>query len=174
MSEVTKTFKYSQSSKYWTIMLLLAVIVITIGFAVYNHFLEKEIVNISQKIEKHTQTIDNLKWEKKVHVFSLIKTHKSILEEMDERSHITKYINHVMAMSQHYNFKARGFKIWGGTISSKVEFNDNDFGIAYKKAVRFISDYRKDETALMDLEFINGVSWTDNNIKFPVLFTLKK
>jgi hypothetical protein len=58
-------------------------------------------------------------------------------------------------MSSHYNFEARGFKLAGGNLNTKVSFEDNEFGIAHKKATRFISDYRNDDTALFDLEFIS-------------------
>jgi hypothetical protein len=36
-----------------------------------------------------------------------------------------------------------------------VTFENNELGLAYKKATRFIDDYRKDSSALLDLEFIS-------------------
>jgi hypothetical protein len=62
----------------------------------------------------------------------------------------------------------------GWNISSKISFQNNELWIAYKKAVRFISDYRIDETALLDLEFISWVTWDTGDIKFPVNFSIKK
>jgi hypothetical protein len=87
---------------------------------------------------------------------------------------ITKYIDHLDVMKEHYNIEVRGFNMWNGTITSKVKFESNDTWIAYKKAARFISDYRNDENALLDLEFISTLAWSENDMKFPVLFTLKK
>ena len=64
--------------------------------------------------------------------------------------------------------------MWNGIITSKVKFESNDTWIAYKKAGRFISDYRNDENALLGLEFISNLAGSENDMKFPVMFTLKK
>jgi hypothetical protein len=58
-------------------------------------------------------------------------------------------------MSSHYNFEARGFKLTGGILNTKISFENNEYGIAHKKATRFISDYRSDDKALFDLKFIS-------------------
>lgn len=174
MTQVNKTFKYAQKGKWVNLIFLLIVIVITIWFAVFNFFLEKDIINIQTKVDEHKVLIKELESQKKVHVFSLMTLHKSTLAQMDERSNITKYIEHLDIMKDHYNVEIRWFKMWNGTIASKVKFESNDTGIAYKKAARFISDYRKDENSLLDLEFISTLVWNENEIKFPVLFTLKK
>lgn len=174
MSDVTKTFKYSQSGKKWSLFLLASVILITVWFAVYNHFLTKDINKITAQITEHESRIETLEWEKSVYIYSLIKTHKKVLDEMDQRSMVTKYMDHLEKMKAHYDFEIRGFELSWWKISSKVTFNNNQLWLAYKKATRFISDYREDTSALLDLDFIPSVSSTDDNIKFPVLFTLKK
>lgn len=174
MAEVTKSLKYSQKSKWGNMIFLFIVILITIGFATYNFFLEKEIVKIEAKIQTHKTLVKELEGQKKVYVYSLLKLHKQTLAKMDERSNITKFIDHIDTMKEFYNVEMRGFNMSNGTITSKVKFTSNDTGIAYKSAVRFISDYRKDENALLDLEFISNISGSGDDMKFPVLFTLKK
>lgn len=174
MAEVIKTFKYSKTGKFGSLILLAVIIWITASFAIYDFFLKKDIVKINAQIVEHLESIKKLEWEKKVHVYSLIKKHQKILTQLDERSHITKYMDHLTAMSKHYDFEARGFQFSWSNLKSKVTFENNELGLAYKKSVRFISDYRWDETSLLDLEFIWWVTATDTNIKFPVDFTLKK
>ena len=174
MAEVTKTFEYSQTGKYGALILLAAVVLLTTAFSVYDYFLNKEITNISAQIEVHESRIKKLESQNNVYVYSLIKKHKIILDTMDERSKITKYFNHISAIVNHYNFDIRGFNMSGWNISSKISFQNNELWIAYKKAVRFISDYRIDETALLDLEFISWVTWDTGDIKFPVNFSIKK
>lgn len=174
MTQVNKTFKYSQKGKWGKLTFLFIVILATIGFTVFNFFLEKEINEIKVKVADHKTTIEELESEKKVYIYSLLKLHESTLSKMDERSNITKYIDHLDKMKEHYNVEIRWFQMGNGTIAAKVKFESNDTWIAYKKAVRFISDYRKDENALLDLEFISNLSGTENDMKFPVVFTLKK
>jgi len=174
MTQENKAFKYSQKGKWGNLIFLFIVILTTIGFAVFNFFLEKEINTLNTKVSEHKVTIKELESQKKVHVFSLLTLHKSTLAQMDERSNITKYIDHLDIMKEYYNVEIRGFNMWNGSITSKVKFESNDTWIAYKKAARFISDYRNDENALLDLDFISTLAWWENDMKFPVLFTLKK
>lgn len=173
MNKVTKTFKYSQTGKYWSLILLAIVLIITIGFFVYNYFLEKDISRLSNEISEHKNKIEKLESQNNIYVYSLIKKHKWIIDELDERSKITKYLSHIEKIVNHYNFDIRGFNMSGGNIASKIVFEDNNTGLAYKKAVRFISDYRNDTEALLDLNFITWVSWVNSDVKFPVLFTIK-
>jgi hypothetical protein len=111
MAEGTKTFKYSQTGKYGTLILLAAVVLLTTAFSVYNHFLEKKITNISAQIEGHKSNIIKLESQNNVYVYSLIKKHKIILDTMDERSKITKYFNHILTIVDHYDFEIRGFNM---------------------------------------------------------------
>lgn len=173
MSKVTKTFKYSQTGKYWSFIILSLVLIITLGFFTYNYFLEKDISRLSWEIEEYNNRIDTLESQKNVYVYSLMKKHKWILDELDKRSQVTKYLNHIEKIVYHYNFNIRGFNMSWGNISSKIIFEDNNAWLAYKKAVRFISEYRNDSEALLDLNFITGVTGANNDIKFPVIFTIK-
>ena len=174
MKEVNKAFKYSGKGKFGNLIFLFIVVIVTIGFAIFNFFLEKEITAIQEQVTEHKTTIKGLESQKKVYIYSLLKLHEWALFAMDERSNITKYINHLDVMKDHYNLEMRGFKMGNGTITSKVNLESNDTWVAYKKAVRFISDYRNDTNSLLDLEFISNLSGTENDMKFPVLFTLKK
>lgn len=173
MVETTKTFKYSKSGKAWSLILLWVVIIVTLCFSLYNYFLEKQISELNTQISEHNQTIEKLKSQKNIHVYSLIKQHGKVLWELDKRSQITLYLEHLTTMSSHYNFEARGFALMGGLLSSRVTFEDNEYGIAHKKATRFISDYRNDDKALFDLEFISWVDSAQWDVKFPINLNLQ-
>lgn len=173
MSEVIKTFKYSKSWQYWSLIVLAIVIFMTVSFGAYDYFLKKEISQIKNQISEHRKSIEKLEGQKNVHVYSLIKTNQKVLDNLDERSHITKYMEHLTSMSEHYNFEVRWFQLVWDKLSTKVTFQDNELGLAYKKSARFISDYRTDETSLFDLNFIGSINSTDTDIKFSVDFTLK-
>ena len=67
--------------------------------------------NIDELINEHKITIKELESQKKVHVFSLLTLHKTTLAQMDERSKITKYIEHLDIMKEHYNVEFRGFNM---------------------------------------------------------------
>jgi hypothetical protein len=107
MAEVNKTFKYSQTSKIGKFIFLFIVIFLTISVAFYNSYLEKEITKLETQVEEHKAEVKKLESQKKVYVYSLILLHKSILKKMDERSHITKYIDHLDTMKEHYNLEMR-------------------------------------------------------------------
>jgi hypothetical protein len=111
MTQENKAFKYSQKGKWGNLIFLFIVIITTIGFAVFNFFLEKEINTLNTNISDHKIIIKELESQKKVHVFSLLTLHKSVLAKMDERSMITKYIDHLDVMKKHYNVEIRGFNM---------------------------------------------------------------
>ena len=174
MSEVTKTFKYSQSGQKLSIGFLIGIIVLTVSFSLYDFSLNKDIDKLRTDITEHKNKVEKLEAQDNVYIYSLIKRHKSVLDEMDERSRITKYMDHLQTIVSHYNVDMRGFQMWWGQISTKATFNNNEKWLAYKKASRFISDYRLDSAALLTLERIPSIRSADQDVKFPVLFTLKK
>ena len=174
MSEVTKTFKYSQSGQKLSIGFLVGVLLLTISFSFYDFSLNKDIDKLRADITEHQDKVEKLEAQDNVYIYSLIKRHQSVLDEMDERSRITKYMDHLQTIVSHYDVDMRGFKMWWGQISTKATFNNNEKGLAYKKASRFISDYRLDTAALLTLERISSLRSADQDVKFPVLFTLKK
>jgi uncharacterized protein YoxC len=79
MVEATKTFKYSKSGKTGALILLLSVVIVTICFSVYNYFLKKDISELTVNISEHNKTIEKLKSQKNIHVYSLIKQHSEVL-----------------------------------------------------------------------------------------------
>jgi hypothetical protein len=95
---------------------------------------------------------------------------------LEKRSRITTYIEHLKSLSPEnkYWIKFEWFNLaeWRITTSAIVEWTNNNDKIAYKKTRDFIRNYRTDSWALLDLEFINLVEWSDI-MKFNVSFKIK-
>ena len=135
--------------------------------------MKSQISELNTTLKKHETTIAELKADRNVFVSELVTLHENTLNELDKRSKITEYINHLEELTQSYNVSFREFSITNGVVSTKAIFNTNDSGVAYNKAIRFIGDYRKSQKALFDLEFVSQVESTDVDVKIPVEFTLK-
>jgi hypothetical protein len=86
---------------------------------------------------------------------------------------VSKYISHLQDTQAKYNVDFRGFNLTNGNLSTKAQFNTNDTGVSYNKAVRFIGDYRNSDKSLFDLEYITSVESTDLDVKIPLQFTIK-
>lgn len=173
MSEHATKFKYSNKGQKFAIILLIFVVIITVLLWVYNHVLSSKIDDMSTTIEEHKTTITALKKEKEVYVYNLMTLHGKSLDMLDKRSNISEYILHLQEISGQYNVDFRGFNLSNWNITTKAQFNTNDTGVSYNKAVRFIWDYRKSDSALFDLNFVSSIESTDLDVKIPVEFSLK-
>ncbi len=173
MSEHAPKFKYSNKGQKFAIILLIVVLSITIWFGVYNSILSKKVDKMEVTLQEHKDTIKKLKAEKKVYVYELMTLHKNSLDTLDKRSQVSAYINHLEEISQTYSIDFRGFNLSNGGVTTKAQFNTNDTGVSYNKAVRFIWDYRKSDKSLFDLDFISSVESTDLDVKIPLQFSIK-
>lgn len=173
MSEHAPKFKYSNKGQKFAIGLLIVVLSITIWFGVYNSILSKKVDKMEVTLQEHKDTVKKLKAEKKVYVYELMTLHKKSLDLLDKRSQVSEYINHFAEISQTFSIDFRGFNLSDGNITTKAQFNTNDTGVSYNKAVRFIGDYRKSDDSLFDLEFISNVESTDLDVKIPLQFSIK-
>ncbi len=173
MSEHAPTFKYSNKGQKFAIALLIVILSITIWFGVYNYILSKKVDKMQVTLQEHKDTVKKLKAEKQVYVYELLTLHKRSLDILDKRSQVSDYINHLQEVAQKYNIDFRGFNLSNGSVTTKAQFDTNDTGVSYNKAVRFIGDYRKSDKALFDLEFISSVESTDLDVKIPLQFSIK-
>lgn len=174
MSEHAPKFTYSNRGQKISIFLLVFVVVITVWLAIFNTINSNKIQDMQATLEEHKNTVKELKAEKKVYVYELKTLHKNILDTLDERSKISKYISHLQQTEDKFNLQLRGFDLVNGEITTKAIFDTNDTGVSYNKAVRFIWDYRNSDKSLFDLEFISFIESTDLDVKIPLQFTLKK
>ena len=71
-----------------------------------------------------------------------------------------------------YDIEFRGFEVSGSQISTNAFVRSDDNGIAYKKLVKFIENYRNNENSLFELSFINRVLGYDD-MKLGISFKIK-
>jgi len=173
MSEHAPKFKYSNRGQKFAAILLAVVLTLTVWLGIYNAIVSSKVEKLQTTLQEHKDTVKKLKAEKKVYVYELITLHKNTLDTLDKRSQISNYISHLDEIQAKYNLELRGFNFVNGALSTKAQFNTNDTGVSYNKAVRFIGDYRTSDKSLFDLEFISQVESTDLDVKIPLQFTLK-
>jgi len=101
-----------------------------------------------------------------------IEANKSTIINLEKRSTITKYINHLQAISKKYDIIFEDFAISWWSVNVKATINSSDKWIAYVKTRDFIKNYRVTEGALFKLDFINSIEWMDS-MKFNVVFNIK-
>ncbi len=170
---------------FYSIALFVLVLVSSIWLYIYNLYLQDEIWAINKDIIVYKTNIKELKKDEKLQVYTLIEENKKILNEMEKRSKITNYINAVEKISVKMWLEFGDFNYSDGKITTDVVAKTKSLAVsgedviknlAYVKVRDFIKKYRKDQTALFDLGFINSFNWTDeisDTIEFSVVFTIK-
>jgi hypothetical protein len=133
------------------------VVASTISLYFYNNYLFTEAGNIQEKINQIEVNINELSKDKSLEIFALINANKKTIDIMRSRSNVTTYIKHMKSIAGLYDLEFRGFEISGSQISTNAFVRSDDNGIAYKKLVKFIQNYRNNENSLFELSFINRV-----------------
>ncbi|NVP17098.1 hypothetical protein HUU51_00050 [Candidatus Gracilibacteria bacterium] len=148
------------------------VLLISLGLFLFNLKISSDIDDLNTKISQREADISILKNDPKVQVYSLIDINRNTIENMEKRSKITDYLKHVDAISKKYEISFDNFDITNGKVSLQASTQSSEKGIAYKKINKFISEYRKEEFALLDLKFITNFEGMDQ-IKFNLEFDIK-
>jgi len=155
----------------WSIIFLIIVIILTLSLFWYNIYLEKKSEELTTKVKELENSIKEVESDDSFKVFSLIDANKKVLKELEKRTKITNYIQHLYFLKQEYDLNFKWFSAWNWEIQTSISLLSDDNWVAYKKLVNFISEYRKDKNALFELKFINRVLWYDNmkvNIDFKI------
>jgi hypothetical protein len=124
------------------------------------------------KITQIDANIDELSKDKSLEVFALINANKKTIDIMQSRSNVTTYIKHMKSIAGLYDLEFRGFEISGSQIYTNAFIRSDDNGIAYKKLIKFIENYRNNENSLFELSFINRVLGYDD-MKLGIRFKVK-
>ena len=157
---------------FWSIVFFLIVIVSTTSLYSYNNHLITESQDLQSKITQIDTNINELSKDKSLEIFALINANKKTIEIMESRSKVTTYIKHMKSIAGLYDIEFRGFEISGSQISTNAFVRSDDNGIAYKKLVKFIENYRNNENSLFELPFINRVLGYDD-MKLAISFKVK-
>jgi len=157
---------------FGSIVFFLIVIVSTTSLYSYNNHLITESQDLQSKITQIDTNINELSKDKSLEIFALINANKKTIEIMESRSKVTTYIKHMKSIAGLYDIEFRGFEISGSQISTNAFVRSDDNGIAYKKLVKFIENYRNNENSLFELPFINRVLGYDD-MKLAISFKVK-
>ena len=157
---------------FWPLVFLWVVLALSIILFLFNFSLDYSTKDLNKKIIERTNDINVLKNDPKIQVYSLIEANKSTIINLEKRSTITKYINHLQAISKKYDIIFEDFAISWWSVNVKATINSSDKWIAYVKTRDFIKNYRVTEGALFKLDFINSIEWMDS-MKFNVVFNIK-
>lgn len=172
MAEVNIVNKKTGSGYMGSIVFLAIVIASTVWLNIYNNTLVSEIEEIKKSIVSIESNIAEVEKDKNLQIYSLLELNKWIIEAYWVMNRVTKYIAHLNSIENNYKLEFSWFDLSKWEISTNAKTMSDDKWIAYVKTKDFINKYRKDPSALFDLEFINSVEWMDI-MKFKVNFKIK-
>lgn len=158
-------------NKYWYLFLFISLLIVIWLFS-FNLYLEKNIESTKQKIIWYENSIKEKQSNKAVQAYTIINQNKTLLDELEKKSQINKFIYHLRELQNTYSisFKWFNYSNWIITTSVYVPFN-SDMTAANRTAF-FIKSYREDKNALFNLEFINTFNWYDS-MTFNTNFKIK-
>jgi len=171
MSEVN-FITWTKKELSWPFIFLGIVIILSVLLFLFNLKLDYDNKDLDKKISERTKDISDLKNDPKIQIYWLIELNKSTIQNLEKRSNITKYIQHINAISKKYDISFESFNISQWNIQLQALSNSNDIWIAYIKASKFIEWYRKEKNALLWLKFIPSFEWMDS-IKFNIDLNIK-
>jgi hypothetical protein len=136
---------YSSSNRwiYFAIFLFIAITWITFWlFYQNNNFLSDKIISLKTEKQEKIQTLEKLKKDNILQVFSLLKANRKEFEKKAKLSDITFLINKIEDLWLKYdlNFKSFSYSKW--KVSLKAESVKWFNGKASKKTSKFIWDFR--------------------------------
>lgn len=177
--EAKKVYKKRKTNLlYLSIWFLVFTILLTTWIYSYNLYLTKSNIQIDLEKDIKDLSIKEIEKDPKIILSSLYKSNMSSINKLTDYSSITTFISHVSLIWKKYWIKFNGFKYNSWKLSLWVtSSSDLSWGINYKKAADFISEYRLnvDKQAIFDLDFIKTIStkndWVDN--EFNINLVLK-
>ncbi len=173
MSEINKVVKTKKSFPFGPFLVFALVVAGTIGLYFYNMKLQKDITEEEAQVASYQKEIDSLVKNKNIQIAKLLKNNADTLKKLEERSRISKYIDHLSSIWGGA-IKFNGFDLKDGKITTEAEVSSILGKQSYTNTADFIKRYRaeleKDE--MFDLAFVNSIEGSDP-IKFSAEFTIK-
>lgn len=172
MSLPIDLYKKKRSSSYmFSLLFLIAVLILTWGLYVYNKNVVWDISDINVKINELDNIIENIKKDEKLQIYSLIETNKKSLDILEYNSQIPDYIEHYREIGEKYKIDLENFSYTSWKINTPVNFNQEN-EVTYLRVVNFLKNYRKSPDSLFDLDFVKSVSGHDV-MSFNIWLSLK-
>lgn len=153
------------------ILLALSILIVW-GLFWFNYYLETKIDVLEKNITQYDNSIKEKQKDKKIQVYNLLKDNKKVIEDLDKKSQINKFIYHIRELQNTYRVVFKWFNYTNGIVSMSAYIPFSPDMTAANRATYFIKSYREDKNALFDLDFINTFNWYDN-MTFNVNLKLK-
>lgn len=159
----------SISLAFW---LFISVAVLTLALFFYNSYLSKNNVRLETELKQMQTSIDELRKDKNIESYYLYSQNKASFEKLKKQSNITPIIEHLMSVMIRYDLVFNSFSYNEGKISLRAYSESSEWGLAYKKIVKFIDEYNMKEDSLFHIDSISEYTGHDK-IEFPLSMKLK-
>ncbi len=171
---VETTYYTQKKDRFFFISVLTLIIVIVLSFGLFwtNWYIEGKNAELWTEIANLDTSIKVLKQDKKIQIYDLIEANKWTLKNLKAKSQITTFIKHIKSLIYTYNMNLQKFDYANGIVTTQAVFNRDDKWFAYLKLAKFISEYRSKPENIMNLLFINSVTWQDQ-IELTTTFKVK-
>ncbi len=151
-------------------------LVLSVGLVIwlflFNSYLEGKTQNLESQIGQYNTSIEKLKKNRSVQIYTLLEENKKLIENLEKKSKINDFIYNIREIQNTYTiiFKWFNYSNWLISMSVYAPFNTNM--TAANRVSYFIKSYREDKNSIFDLDFINTFNWNDNMF-FNVNLNLK-
>jgi len=167
----------SNKSIIVSLIIFTVVILITWTLAYSNSILNAKNAKVQDKILTIENEIEEIKKDKMIQIYSLVEERKELLELKEKYNKIPAYVKELRSIWDDYGLSFKDFSYREGSITTKATaqfWNDesNIAGTAAWKIKTMLSEYRKNDEKIFDIEFVESFTW-NTEIKFTMNLNLK-
>jgi len=155
-----------------SVVFLVIVLLLSFGLYFYNTHLEKEIVGVKGEIIKIESEMKDINDDKKIQIYTLLELNKEVINSYSKNNKVVSFINHLDTVKSKYSLNFNWFNLSDKELITNIEVKSDKEKQAYQKTKDFIKNYRKDNSSLFDLDYINLVEWMEE-MKYKVKFNIK-
>ncbi len=147
-------------------------LLIFIALFIFNINIENKIQDLDNQVIEINKSTKILKEDRNIQTYILLEKNKKLLQDLEKKSQITKFISHLDEIQDQYWIIFDWFNYNNWIVSTQVNVPFSSNTLASSKVSYFIKNYRASSWSLFDLEYINSFNWADN-IVFNVNFKIK-
>ena len=148
--------KKKDKNMLFSIIFFIFIIVITLAIFFYNKILTSDIGEITQSLETKKNSIEEIKEDSNIQVKELLDINANAIDNLEKKTKVLDFIYHVKYISAKYDILFSAFNYANERVSLDAVIKTAEDGTpAYEKLRSFIADYRIDEDAKFQLDFIS-------------------
>lgn len=165
--------KKKDKNMFFSIIFFFLSVILTLSLFFYNKVLINDIHQINEESEKKQKSITLIKEDERIQVKELLDINAKAIPDLENKTLVLKFIEEIKKISSKYDIIFSGFNYGNGRLSLDATIKRSEDGMpAYEKLTFFIQDYRLDEQALFELDFISKFVG-QNRISFHTNFLIK-